>query len=109
MKIISTLVMAFTLSTTAMAADLNETALKTLLSSPEVTLEGDVHSYETVGSIYAQAVGKAKIKNECIVSGKTAKCILWINYSLGETALEYSVDSTGETLLSSYVSVARGD
>lgn len=94
------------------ASELNQTALNTLLTS-ETSLSGDVHSYETVDSIYSKALkANAKIENTCsIVTGtKSARCILWLTFSpIGETALEYSVLLPGDKLLNSRVDVSRGD
>ena len=94
------------------ASELEQTALNTLLTS-ETRLSGDVHSHETVDSIYSNALrAKAKINNTCVevVATRSARCILWLTFSpIGETALEYSVLLPGDVLQSSRVDVSRGD
>ena len=112
MKTLFALVLALGLSSLAMAQNLNETSLQTLLTTPGTILVGDVHANETVRSIMANAEANgAKIVNECTpVSKKVAKCILWITYTpIGETALVYEVELPGSKLLSSTIEVARGD
>ena len=105
------IVLALITSFSAFAESLSETALKTLLSSKTIVI-GDVHSDESVQSIYKNALSSnAKIENECrIISDKEAKCTLWLTYSpLGETALEYVVLLPGDKLQSPIIAVSRGD
>lgn len=113
MKYISALVMALGLTTLAHASDLNQKALEALLNASNLSLDGDVHSDETVIGIYNSAVSaNAKIENNCVAvqSSKIAKCTLWITYSpMGETAIDYIVSLPGNTLASNIVYVARGD
>lgn len=111
MKTIVALVAILSFST-LQASELDQVALNTLLNS-KTTLSGDVHSHETVESIYTNALrANAKINNVCVetVGSKSAKCILWLTFSpIGETALEYSVLLPGDKLLGSRVDVSRGD
>lgn len=113
MKYFSTLVMVLGLASVAQASDLNQNALNTLLNTPDLTIEGDVFSYETATSIYNLGLkAGARIENKCevIKASKIAKCILWITYNpIGETALEYTVNLPGNTLNSNIVYVSRGD
>lgn len=113
MKTLIATIMALSISSSVFAGDLNSKALKTLLSTPGIGLTGDVHSYETVESIYQNAIeANAKIQNDCGISkdAEDVKCILWITYSpMGETALEYVVSSSGDKLISKWIMVSRGD
>lgn len=113
MKILMATVMALSLSASAFAGDLNSSALKTLLSTSGTSLVGDVHSYETLASIYQGAIdAKANIENDCEISkgSENADCILWLTFSpMGETALQYSVSPTGDKLVSKIINVSRGD
>ena len=112
MKKICALTLALVFSGAVSASDLNERALKALLST-KVSLTGDVHSYETMDSIYSKALDSgAVINNNCEVvkNSNNAKCILWLTFSpMGETAREYSVVLPGDELSSNVVSVSRGD
>jgi len=103
--------MALSFSSTVFAADLNQNALATLLTSKNLSLSGDVHSDETLKSIYTSALnGGAKIENECVVTtAETAKCTLWFTYVIGETAVTYSVYLPGNKLVSNRLYVSRGD
>ncbi|QDK42561.1 hypothetical protein DOM21_14100 [Bacteriovorax stolpii] len=112
MKTLFALTLALGLSSSAFAGSLNENALQALLNTKGTTLVGDVHSYETVASIYKDAVtSKARINNECHpLNNQVAHCTLWINYNpIGETALTYEVALPGHELLSDIIEVARGD
>lgn len=112
MKALLALVMTLSFSLSAQAKDLNKTALDTLLSTPGVQVSGDVHSYETLESIYKGAVvNGARIENECIIlNSRIADCTLWLTFSpIGETAIQYSVFLPGDKLVSTIVEVARGD
>lgn len=113
MKTLIVTVMALSISSSVFAGDLNSTALKTLLSTPGTSLVGDVHSYETVASIYQSAIdAKANIENDCEITkdSENADCILWLTFSpMGETALQYSVSATGDKLVSKVINVSRGD
>lgn len=111
MKALILTAMALSISSTVFAADLNQNALATLLTTKNLYVSGDVHSDETFKSIYGSAVANgAKIENTCEVTGKeTAKCILWLTYELGETALTYSVYLPGNKLVSNRLDVSRGD
>ncbi|MBC7711901.1 MAG: hypothetical protein H7177_01080 [Rhizobacter sp.] len=113
MKNFLAIVMALGLTTVALADDIEQNALKSLISSSnEITLEGDVHSTETVKEIYENAVNAgAKIENVCTImaAAKIAKCTLWITYPVGESALEYVVNLPGTSLASTAVNVSRGD
>lgn len=111
MKALILTAMALGISSNVFAADLNQNALATLLTTKNLYVSGDVHSDETFKSIYGNAVkGGAKIENECVVtSAETAKCTLWLTYELGETAVIYSVYLPGNKLVSSRLEVARGD
>lgn len=111
MKILILAAMALSISTTVYASDLNQNALAALLTTKNLTVTGDVHSDETFKSIYGNAIKNgAKIENTCEVSSaNTAKCILWLTYQIGETALEYSVYLPGNVLVSNMLSVSRGD
>lgn len=105
--------LALGLSTSVMAADLNQTALSTLLTTKGLTVSGDVHSHETFKSIYGNAVKNgAKISNECteLAGSNTADCTLWLTFSpMGETAIQYSVYLPGTELVSTRLDVSRGD
>ncbi len=113
MKFITAIVMTLGLSAVAQASDLNQNALETLLNTPDLSVNGDVHSYETVESIYNSAVeSNARIDNQCEVirSSKIAKCTLWLTFKpMGETAIEYTVNLPGTSMNSNFVNVARGD
>jgi hypothetical protein len=113
MKCVITLLLGFGLSTIANAADLNQNALQALLATENIALDGDVHSDETVTSIYDSAIAaNAKINNICIAvkASPIAKCTLWITYSpIGETAIEYTVNLPGTSLATNNAYVSRGD
>lgn len=111
MKALILAAMALTMSSNIFAADLNQNALATLLTTKDLYVSGDVHSDETFKSIYGNAVKNgAKIENTCeVTSAQTAKCILWLTYDLGETALVYSVYLPGNKLVSNRLDVSRGD
>lgn len=114
MKYITAMIMALGLAALAQASDLTQNALKTLLeSSNDISLDGDVHSNETVVGIYNSAVSAgAKIENKCAVikASNIAKCTLWITYSpMGETAIDYVVNLPGTSLESNNAYVSRGD
>ena len=113
MKYFSTLVMVLGLTSVAQASELNQNALNALLDTPNLSLEGDVFSYETASSIYTLGLkANAKIDNKCevIKASKIAKCTLWITHNpIGETALEYTVNLPGNSLNSNIVYVSRGD
>lgn len=111
MKALILTAMALSISSTVFAADLNQNALAALLTTKDLTVSGDVHSYETFKSIYGNAVKNgAKISNECTVTGsETAKCTLYLAYELGETAVQYSVYLPGNELVSTRLDVSRGD
>jgi hypothetical protein len=111
MKTLILTAMALSISSTVFAADLNQNALATLLTTKNLTISGDVHSDESFKSIYGNAVKNgAKIENTCeVTSANTAKCILWLTYDLGETALSYSVYLPGNQLVSTRLDVSRGD
>lgn len=112
MKLLSALLMTLSLSFSVQASDLNQTALETLLSTPNLQVTGDVHSYETFDSIYQGALeANARIENECRVKegGRVADCILWINFSpIGETAVEYKILLPSGKLFSQLLFVSRG-
>lgn len=112
MKKICALMSVLVFSGVASASSLNERALEALLSS-QVSLRGDVHSYETIESIYANAQkSQARINNNCEVVRNTnkASCTLWLNFSpIGETALDYEVLLPGDQVISNFVTVSRGD
>ena len=112
MKKLILAVMALGLSSTVMAADLNQNALVALLTAKDLSISGDVHSYETFQSIYTRAVENgAKIQNECreVRGADMANCTLWLTYELGETAIQYSVYLPGNRLVSTRLDVSRGD
>jgi hemolysin activation/secretion protein len=111
MKALILIAMTLSISSTVFAADLNQNALATLLTTKNLSVSGDVHSDETFKSIYGNAVKNgAKISNECIVtSAETAKCTLYLAYELGETAVQYSVYLPGNQLVSTRLDVSRGD
>lgn len=111
MKALILTAMALSISSTVMAADLNQTALSTLLTTKNLSVSGDVHSDETFQSIYGNALKNgAKITNECTASSRdTAKCTLWLQYELGETAVSYEVYLPGNALVSTRLDVSRGD
>lgn len=112
MKTLFALTLALGLSSQVMASSLNETALKTLLTTPGIQVAGDVHSDETLESIYQGAVeAGARIENECSpINSRYAKCTLWLTFKpIGETALQYTVELPGTKLASSIIEVARGD
>jgi hypothetical protein len=112
MKLFMAAIMALSISGATFAADLNQTALDTLLSSTQTRLQGDVQQDETVISIFVSALeGNADIKNECAaVSKDESTCTLWITYSpMGETSLQYSVNAEGTALVNNMVTVSRGD
>jgi hypothetical protein len=112
MKALMAAIMALSISGATFAADLNQTALDTLLSSTQTRVEGDIHEGETVVSIFVGALeGDADIKNECsVVSKDEAKCTLWLTFKpMGETALQYSVNAAGTALTNNMVTVSRGD
>ena len=112
MKKLILAVMAIGISSTVMATDLNQNSLVALLTAKDLSVSGDVHSYETFKSIYSGAVKNgAKIQNECqeVRGTDTADCTLWLTYELGETAIQYSVYLPGHTLVSTRLDVSRGD
>lgn len=113
MKCFLTLILGLGLTTIAGAADLNQNALQALLVTENISLDGDVHSDETVTSIYDSAIaGNAKINNICTIikASSIAKCTLWITYSpMGETAIEYTVNLPGTSLATNNAYVSRGD
>lgn len=111
MKAIILTALALSISSTVFAGDLNQNALAALLTTKNTSLSGDVHSDETLRTIYKSAVqGGAKIKNECVVvSNEEAKCTLWLTYQLGETAISYYVLLPGNELSSTRLDVSRGD
>ena len=110
-KLIMTAIMALSITASAMAADVSQTALDTLLASQSAQLSGDILPGETVTSIFVGALeGNADIKNECVTTGTDeVSCTLWITFSpMGETALEYKVNAAGTAMQSPFVNVARG-
>lgn len=112
MKSFMATVLALSISGATFAADFNQTAMDTLLSSTETRVEGDVQADETVASIFTGALeDDADIKNECAdVSNDEAKCTLWLTFKpMGETALQYSVNASGTALTNNMVTVSRGD
>ena len=110
MKTLILTAMALSFSFSSSASDLNQNALKTLIESTNLTVVGDVHSYETFYSIYTDAVkGGANIENTCeIKNEKVAECVLWLTYDMGETALSYNVYLPGNKLVSNRLQVSRG-
>lgn len=112
MKTLLALTLTLGLGTSAFAGTLNQNALEALLNTKGLVLNGDVHSHETVASIYKGALkSNARINNECHPQNNVeAHCTLWINYNpIGETALSYDVLLPGHELSSPFVEVARGD
>ena len=66
MKTLILTAMTLGLSFTASASDLNQNALNTLLTTSNLSISGDVHSYESFKSIYEDAINNnAKIENNC--------------------------------------------
>lgn len=114
MKYFLATIMALGLTNFSMAGVLEQTSLQTLISnSDKIALEGDVHAYETVASIYNTALSAgANIENNCVIvsASNIAKCTLWITYHrIGECTFEYAVDLTGTSMAAILVKVSRGD
>ncbi|MFM6930156.1 MAG: hypothetical protein ACKOX6_16920 [Bdellovibrio sp.] len=112
------------LSATLTAAEANQKCLDVLLKNKDsVTLNGDVHSYETLSSILNQTSSDKRIStsvtNECTEIRKDGvyECHLTIKKNFqgmtAETDIAYQVGlyNNGETatLLTKKVYVSRGD
>ncbi len=110
MKTLILAALSLGLTFTASAADLNTDSLATLLSTNNLSVSGDVHSYETFKSIYESALTDgAEIENTCeVITTETAECVLWLTYEMGETALTYKVYLPGNRLVSNRLYVSRG-
>ena len=111
MKTLILTAMALGLSFTASASDLNKNALNALLTTNNLSISGDVHSYETFKSIYENAIdNNANIENTCeVLTKETAQCVLWLTYDFGDTAVAYKVYLPGNKLVSNKLNVSRGD
>ena len=113
MKTLILTAMALGLSFTASTSesDLNKNSLNTLLTTNDLSVSGDVHSYETFKSIYENAIkNNANIENTCeVVKTEMAECIHWLTYDLGDTAIAYKVYLPGNKLVSNRLDVSRGD
>lgn len=111
LKLLILIAMALSISAASYGADLDQNALKTLLTAKSLTVYGDIHPEETFLSIYGSAVRNgANIENTCeVTSAKIAVCTLWLSYNLGETALVYTVYLPGNELVSNDLYVSRGD
>lgn len=110
MKTLVLAAMALSLSSAVFATDLNENSLTTLLTTKNLYVTGDVHSYETFNSIYTDAVNNEdKFENTCEVTSQTqAECTLYLTNEMSETALTYSVYLPGNKLVSNKLYVSRG-
>ena len=110
MKALILAAMTLSLSSAVYASDLSRDSLATLLTTQNLSISGDVHSYETFKSIYENAVNDGDtVENTCeVVSLKTAECILFLTNEYSETAVIYSVYLPGNKLFSNRLYISRG-
>ena len=110
MKTLILAAMTLGLSSAVYATDLNSDSLATLLTSQNLSVSGDVHSYETFKSIYENAINNGDIlENTCeVISLKAAECTLYLTNDYSETAVVYSVYLPGNKLVSNRLYISRG-